>query len=997
MAAADNIGDVSINITADGTGFDGEVQAIVDSAGPGAGKDLAESLGKALELYIPSAIGPALDELKAQIAIMASEISHGAIYQPDLNVGASTFQAREIIQSLIDQIDAQGATLQVDANTLKAIEELDIAARERIVNLKPEIDKTALAEVDATLAAASSGGGKSGGGGGIFAGIGAGLAAFSAIGPLIILIINLVGALAGVILAAAGGLLAVSAGVASLAAIAAIVPGIILAAGGALAVLLIGIKGLGVPLAGLLPQLVSLKDGIQKAFDAGAVGPIKSAFNSLIGQVKTTFDAIGTSAGNFVGSLAASFQKLGANGGFAALFAGAAPALDILRAGTDTFAQTFFTLGALGSKYLPEIAQYVANIGKSFNTWLQGVTASGELNKMIDIAIANLKTIGNIAGATGDIIGGLFKAANGVSGVTGLQSLLAVLENMAKTIESAPFQSTLITFFEAGRSAVQGLLPAFTALGNLFIGLSTSIGGFVSGSGSALGTLLAGLLNALNTPAVGAGITAAMAGLQTAVSAIVPYLPQLATGFGDLLALAGNLVGVLGGALGPALGIIGSIVSILSKTFEPLVTVLGTLLTGVLTPIAIGLSKATGGLSGFGAAIGPILSGVALAFTNLLPGVTAVVVQLLPVLIKLVISIFTAIVNILPSLITSIVTMLVTLIPVLIEGALTLFLGLITALLKALPAIVAAVVAAIPVLIEAIVAALPAMIQGALSLFLGIINGLVIAIPAILLAIINALPSLITAIVDALPALIQGAITLFLGIITGLLTALPKILVALIALAPILLLKIIEMLPTIIGGAIRLFLGLVTGLISATPQIISALIGLIPQIVSALIASGPQLAAAGVQMIQGIISGFNQMLPKIVRAAEDLAGAALDAIKGALGIKSPSSVFRDEVGVQMAQGLIDGITAMAPGVAKAVNSLVAIPSVAIKGLNTSLSSVVPGVSQITANYGYSQSPNASGNTTNFNVGAGAIPVYGSGDPAQAAQEVVNRLAEKVGL
>jgi phage-related protein len=66
-------------------------------------------------------------------------------------------------------------------------------------------------------------------------------------------------------------------------------------------------------------------------------------------------------------------------------------------------------------------------------------------------------------------------------------------------------------------------------------------------------------------------------------------------------------------------------------------------------------------------------------------------------------------------------------------------------------------------------------------------------------------------------------------------------------------------------------------------------------------------AAVGQGIINGIIAGIKAAAAWLIKAAIDVAKAALDAVKGLLGIKSPSTVFAT-IGENMMEGMAQGIT-----------------------------------------------------------------------------------------
>lgn len=77
----------------------------------------------------------------------------------------------------------------------------------------------------------------------------------------------------------------------------------------------------------------------------------------------------------------------------------------------------------------------------------------------------------------------------------------------------------------------------------------------------------------------------------------------------------------------------------------------------------------------------------------------------------------------------------------------------------------------------------------------------------------------------------------------------------------------------------------------------------------------------GKEVINGIARGITAGVSTIINAAKSAAKKALDAAKSALGIKSPSTVFRDQVGKNISLGLALGIERSESAVDKAMNGL----------------------------------------------------------------------------
>lgn len=78
---------------------------------------------------------------------------------------------------------------------------------------------------------------------------------------------------------------------------------------------------------------------------------------------------------------------------------------------------------------------------------------------------------------------------------------------------------------------------------------------------------------------------------------------------------------------------------------------------------------------------------------------------------------------------------------------------------------------------------------------------------------------------------------------------------------------------------------------------------------------------AGIDAADGVVKGLEYRLSEIENAGLKLSNALISSFKKALGIKSPSRVMRDEVGSQIVDGLVLGITSNIGKVDKARKSL----------------------------------------------------------------------------
>lgn len=261
-------------------------------------------------------------------------------------------------------------------------------------------------------------------------------------------------------------------------------------------------------------------------------------------------------------------------------------------------------------------------------------------------------------------------------------------------------------------------------------------------------------------------------------------------------------------------------------------------------------------------AIPPIIDGIISAILGNLPQIINAGVQLLTSLVGNLSEIISKIVAVLPELINNILTTLLSFIPDLIEAGIELF----VALINALPTIISSIVGAIPDIIDAVIDtlmdAIPLLIDAGIELFIALVDNL----PAIITGIVNAIPKIIASITsklgDLIPKLVQAGVDLFVAIVKDL----PKIIVT-----------IVSKIPEIVTGIVNGFSSLAT-----------------------------QMLTVGENMLKGLWDGISGAAGWLWEQISNWAGGLWDGICDFFGIHSPSTLFRDGLGKNMALGLGQG-------------------------------------------------------------------------------------------
>ena len=243
----------------------------------------------------------------------------------------------------------------------------------------------------------------------------------------------------------------------------------------------------------------------------------------------------------------------------------------------------------------------------------------------------------------------------------------------------------------------------------------------------------------------------------------------------------------------------------------------------------------------------------------------------------------------------------------------------------ALPELVAQGATLIMGILNAITVNLPALVTAGVSIISTLAGSLGAQLPQLIPCAVRMIMTLVSSLAGNLPKLIQSGLKLMKGLASGIANSIPIV----AAKAPIIIGKlastIITNLPKILTAGVQIVSKLAVGLVRGIPALIGKIPSMVSQIRNAF--TSVNWGSVGMNIVKGIASGLANAGGVIVKAAKSAAKSALDAAKSALGIHSPSRVFRDQVGKMMALGMGIGfeknipIKSMNVGVQRAVSGL----------------------------------------------------------------------------
>lgn len=196
---------------------------------------------------------------------------------------------------------------------------------------------------------------------------------------------------------------------------------------------------------------------------------------------------------------------------------------------------------------------------------------------------------------------------------------------------------------------------------------------------------------------------------------------------------------------------------------------------------------------------------------------------------------------------------------------------------------------------------LPELIQRGAEMISSLLLGLLENMPQIIQQAGEMLTTWIDTVLSMLPSILQSGADMILNLLSGLVSNAPQIISQAGTMLIDFIATIASHLPEILQKGIEIIGQLLAGIIREVPNLIAAIPGILGDLASAFL--DHDWLGIGWDIISGIGSGIANAAGNLVDAAVSAAKDAVNAVKGWLGIASPSKLMRDQVGKYMALGM----------------------------------------------------------------------------------------------
>lgn len=245
-----------------------------------------------------------------------------------------------------------------------------------------------------------------------------------------------------------------------------------------------------------------------------------------------------------------------------------------------------------------------------------------------------------------------------------------------------------------------------------------------------------------------------------------------------------------------------------------------------------------------------------------------------------------------------------------------------------------------PALVEEV---LPSMLEAGSALLEGISEGISGALPGLAAAAEEILDTLVSGISSALPDLIPAAVSMVAELTESAIDNVDMLVDAAIEIVTSLAEGLINSIPTLLEKAPVIISKLVDSLVENVPKLLTAAAEIVGKLVLGIIDNLPEIGKAAVEIVAKLISGITALMVDIDQVGKDIVAGIwngivgmndwlkekvtgffsgiVDSVKGLLGIHSPSTLFRDEIGHYIGLGVAEGISGSSDKAVKAADKM----------------------------------------------------------------------------
>lgn len=208
-------------------------------------------------------------------------------------------------------------------------------------------------------------------------------------------------------------------------------------------------------------------------------------------------------------------------------------------------------------------------------------------------------------------------------------------------------------------------------------------------------------------------------------------------------------------------------------------------------------------------------------------------------------------------------------------------------------------------LANSLISMLPQIVALGLDLIVSLANGIAESLPELIPTIVDVVLQIVETLTDpgTLSNLVDASIEIIVALANGLIDSLPKLLEKAPVIVSNLVTAIIQNAPKLLQSAFQIVSNIVSGIVNNLPKIGATAGKIIGTIVNGVSGLWSSLKSVGSNIISGVWAGIKGSWSTFYNNVKSFFSNIVSSVKSVLGIRSPSRVFRDQIGKQMAAGV----------------------------------------------------------------------------------------------
>ena len=250
---------------------------------------------------------------------------------------------------------------------------------------------------------------------------------------------------------------------------------------------------------------------------------------------------------------------------------------------------------------------------------------------------------------------------------------------------------------------------------------------------------------------------------------------------------------------------------------------------------------------------------------------------------------------------------------------------------------------------------IPAVLELGGEILVTLAGAIIEHLPDLIDSAVGIINQLVGTIGEHMPELVDAAVQIMMALVSGLITAMPQIVAAMGTMFMYIFDAIRSNLPEMLRQGMEILVNIGLGIARQTGEVVGKIGELIRKMIERLKQSISEFIGMGGEIMNGLAQGIKNGLSAVVNSMKNALSDLVNAGKSALGIQSPSKLFRDVFGKNIMLGMAEGITENADAVTDALNDVSGLAVARVQyRISTDQQDYAAGRSYLGATGGYTQ-------------------------------------------